>query len=61
MKDPTVVNKHGFQITDKHVSLGESVPVSLFSYKTGHMSLAEAKELLANLGKAIAVADCINS
>jgi len=56
-----LINKHGFQITDKHVSCGESVPVSLFRHSLGHMSIAEARTLLSDLGKVIAVADSLNS
>lgn len=61
MRQPLVINKHGFQITDKHVSCGEFVPVSLFRHGHGHMSVAEARTLLSDLGKAIAVADRLNA
>jgi hypothetical protein len=60
MRQPAVVTKHGFQITDKHVSLGESVPVSLFRYGCGHMTLEAAKAFHADLTKAIAFADRLN-
>ena len=60
MRHPTVVTKNGFQITDKHVSLGESRPVSLFRHGHGHMTLEEAKSFHADLTKAIAFADRLN-